>query len=283
MDYIVVTGASTGIGLAIAQFFIEKGAFVFGSVRQEADAQRLKAQLGERFEPLRFDVRDEAAIKTAVTQVEQKVGDQGIALLVNNAGVVVSGPMKHLQTSELEMQFDINVIGAHSVTREFLPLLGADIKTNILRKGMVINISSVSAYVSTPFSGPYCASKIALEYLTDALRRELSIYPIRVALIQPGPIKTPLWAKVKTGLQGYSDTDYAPALDNAGTMINRIEDKSMDVSAIAALVGKVFNSAKPKSRYIIGYNSVMLKITVMLPTLWLDHILTKGMKKKILG
>jgi NADP-dependent 3-hydroxy acid dehydrogenase YdfG len=121
MKYIVVTGASTGIGRATAEHFLKKGDFVFGSVRKEADARALKLALGNQFEPLVFDVRDGEAIKNAAEIVKKRVGTEGVALLVNNAGVAIFGPMQHLSIEEYQMQFDINVFGVQRVTQAFLP------------------------------------------------------------------------------------------------------------------------------------------------------------------
>ena len=186
MQYIIVTGASTGIGRAVAEHFLKKGAYVFGSVRKETDAELLKSTLGDHFEPLIFDVRDNEAIKKAAEIVKNRVGTEGVSLLVNNAGIAVSGPLQHLDIEDYQTQFDINVFGVQRVTQAFLPLLGASFTTKIKQKGMIINISSISSMVTTPFLGAYSASKIALEYWSDALRRELSIYGIRVVNISAG-------------------------------------------------------------------------------------------------
>jgi len=285
MEHIVVTGVNTGIGLAITHYFLEKGYVVFGSVRQEKEAKQLKMQLGERFEPLVFDVRDDIAIQAAAQKVSKQTGNQGISLLVNNAGVVVSGPLKHLPTADIALQFDINVMGVHRVTSAFLPLLGADLNTTIEQKGMIINISSISAMVTSPFLGPYSASKIALEYLTDALRRELSIYPIRVAIVQPGPVKTPIWAKATAKIRAYSyhDTDYAPIFATAASASNSSEATAITPAKVAALVYRVFKTDKPRTRYIIGYNYLKIKLLSLFPPRWLDYLMTRKLKEKIVS
>src|SRR5690242_11508326 len=123
--YIVVTGVSSGIGAGIAHDLVNHGYKVFGSVRKEADGERLKDRLGEAFIPLHFDVTDRQAITSAVQQVKSIVGEQGLAGLVNNAGVSVSGPLMHLPVDEVRWLFEVNVLGTISVTQAFLPLLGA--------------------------------------------------------------------------------------------------------------------------------------------------------------
>lgn len=125
MKHIVITGVSSGIGYGIAREFLRKGYFVFGSVRNEKDADRLQTGFGPNFKPLIFDITDEAAVKQGVETVRNIVGGNGLAGLINNAGIAVSGPLMHTTTDRLRQQFEVNVIGQMIVTREFLPLLGA--------------------------------------------------------------------------------------------------------------------------------------------------------------
>jgi short-subunit dehydrogenase len=279
MKYIIVTGVSTGIGRAVAEYYLKKGDFVFGSVRKETDATQLKFLLGDRFEPLIFDVRDGEAIKKAVEIVKNRVNTEGIALLVNNAGIAVSGPLQHLNIEDYQMQFDINVFGVQRVTQAFLPLLGANLKTDIRQKGMIINISSISSMVTTPFLGAYSASKIALEYWSDALRRELSIYGIRVVNVLPGPVKTNIWDKARADMNVYPDTDYAPLLSKNKAMIDKSEQTGIPVTEVAVFIDKIFQKRHPLTRYIIAPNRWLVKFASILPHRLVDKMLTKGFKK----
>jgi NAD(P)-dependent dehydrogenase (short-subunit alcohol dehydrogenase family) len=142
--YVVITGASTGIGYDGARYLIERGWHVFGSVRKQADAERVLAELGERFTPLFFDVTDEEAIKTAAQQVAETVGDVGLWGLVNNAGIAVPGPLMHLPLDEFRRQLEVNVTGQLAVTQAFLPLLGAR-KEAPRPPGRIVNIISVTS------------------------------------------------------------------------------------------------------------------------------------------
>ena len=282
MKYIIVTGASTGIGRAVAEHFLKKGDFVFGSVRKETDAEALKLALGNQFEPLIFDVRDGEAIKKAAEIVKKRVGTEGVALLVNNAGVAIFGPMQHLSIEEYQMQFDINVFGVQRVTQAFLPLLGASFQAKMPQKGMIINISSISSVVTTPFLGAYCASKVALEHWSDALRRELTIYGIRVVNVLPGPVKTEIWNKARAEVNFYPETDYAPLLREMSSLIERSERNGIEASSVAALIDRIEQNPKPLTRYIIGHNRWQVKFASILPHQLLDKLLTKKFKK-ILG
>jgi NAD(P)-dependent dehydrogenase (short-subunit alcohol dehydrogenase family) len=126
MRSVVVTGASTGIGWATAKLLIDRGFRVFGSVRKQADADRLKAEFGANFTPLLFDVTDEAAVLAAGRQVREVLNGETLAGLVNNAGVAVAGPVLELSADDFRRQMDINVIGPVIATQAFGPLLGSD-------------------------------------------------------------------------------------------------------------------------------------------------------------
>ena len=192
--YVVVTGVSRGIGVGIARALLKRGYSVFGSVRKVADGDRVMAQLGEAFIPLHFDVTDPLAIAAAVEQVSAIVGKNGLAGLVNNAGINVTGPLMHLQLAEVRALFEVNVLGVIGVTQAFLPLLGARQGASH-PPGRIVNISSVSGAFAAPFLGAYAGSKHALEAVTQAFRRELKMYGIEVCSIEPGFIRSDMFEK----------------------------------------------------------------------------------------
>jgi NAD(P)-dependent dehydrogenase (short-subunit alcohol dehydrogenase family) len=142
MRSVVVTGASTGIGLATAKLLIHEGFCVFGSVRNAADAERVSKELGEHFTPLLFDVTDEAAVKRAAGEVRAALAGETLAGLVNNAGIAVPGPILEVEMSDVRKQFDVNVVGQVIVLQAFAPLLGVD---PLLKgaPGRIVMISSV--------------------------------------------------------------------------------------------------------------------------------------------
>ena len=123
---ILITGASTGIGYALSQAFIHKGYSVYGSVRKQADADRVAAELGERFHPVLFDVTDHSAVEQAAQQLKAELGTAGLGGLVNNAGIALGGPFAHVDVDDFRQNFEVNVIGMIKVTQAFLPLLGAE-------------------------------------------------------------------------------------------------------------------------------------------------------------
>lgn len=277
MKYYLITGASSGIGYTTCQLLLSKGHFVFGSVRKEADAQRLSNDFGDQFQALIFDVCDEEAIQQAVLAVEKTVGENGLAGLVNNAGVVVYGPLKELEVSEFERQININVFGLLRVTKAFLPLLGAQ-RPQKFSPGKIINISSVSAIFTTPFLAPYCASKKSVEAITDGLRMELLPYGIDVVSILPGPVKTPIWAKADTQKNNFAGTDYEKIMARSARMIAKAEEKAIEPEEVAQLIAGIFANRKKRPHYIITANPWPMRIARRLPARWVDYFIKKTMK-----
>ena len=181
----VVTGASTGIGRAIAKSLIDEGWRVFASVRKESDADKLRDALGEVLTPLIFDVTDEAGIARGADTVREALNGRTLNGLVNNAGIAVAGPLRYIALDELQHQLNVNLFGVLRVTQAFLPMLGAD-KSYKGEPGRIINMSSVAGKIASPIMGPYSMSKHALEAFSDSLRRELMMHGIDVAVIAPG-------------------------------------------------------------------------------------------------
>lgn len=282
MKYIVITGASTGIGYDAARYLIARGYHLFGSVRKVADGQRVQAELGEQFTPLLFDVTDGDAVETAVSQVSQRIGSSGLAGLVNNAGIAVAGPLMHIPLAELKHQFNVNLFGLFDVTQKFLPLLGA--ATNLGHPpGRIVNISSVSGKIVYPFLGPYAASKHALEALSDALRRELLIYGIDVVVIEPGSVKTPIWDKAQElDTTKYEQTDYKNLLDGMKKVFVSQGKAGIPVKTVSETIYHALTAERPKTRYVLARKLLSgWLIPRYLPDRRLDKIFAKrlGIRK----
>ncbi len=276
MEYILVTGVSTGIGYSAVQNLVKSGYGVFGSIRNEEDADRLLADFGEKFIPLIFDVTDELAIMKAVETVKSKLNGKELVALVNNSGIALGGPLQHLPTDIFRKQFEVNLFGVVSVTRSFLPLLGA--YKGSKRKGKIVMISSVSGKRSYPFVSPYTASKHALEALSDSLRREMMLYGIDVVIIEPGPIKTPIWDKAPSVEENpFLGTDYESALRKFyGQMVTKGKEEGLNVDTVGKLITKVIKIRNPKTRYVItGRKWLDYILPGILPDRWLDKLFAK--------
>src|SRR5919202_51773 len=159
---ILITGVSTGIGYGAARQFIQRSYTVFGSVRAQADADRLQAELGDQFVPLLFDVTDTEAVASAVQLVTERLTDSGLGGLINNAGIAIGGPLQYQPIDVIRQHFEVNVLGLIQVTQAFLPLLGAR-DNHPVRPGRIQNISSVNGQIAIPFMGAYVGSKHAVE------------------------------------------------------------------------------------------------------------------------
>ncbi len=247
---VVITGASTGIGYTAAQRFLKQGWQVFGSVRKQADAERLQQELGERFQPLLFDVTDAGAIQAAAAQVRAALAGQKLGALVNNAGYVVSGPLLLLDEKELQQQLDVNVFGPFRAAQAFAPLLGTD-RSLAGAPGRIVQISSVAGRTGFPFMGPYSASKHALEGMSESLRRELMLFGIDVLIVAPGAIATPIWKKgEEIGTEQYSATPYGPALKKfADLLTTRAQKSALPPERVADDIWQAVTSKRPRLRY----------------------------------
>ncbi len=250
MKYVVITGVSSGIGHDATRLLLEQGYFVFGSVRKQTDAERVKAEFGDNFMPLVFDVTDGEGVKTAVSLVQSIIGNTGLAALVNNAGISTPGPLMHLTPDDLRFQLEVNVVSVLAVTQAFLPLLGAS-KDITFAPGRIVNISSVSGKIAYPFMGAYAASKHALEAMSDSLRRELMLYGVDVILIEPGTVQTPIIDKYADQVARFRETDYAPVLDKLSAAVDARRKSAIPVARVSRTVYQAISSPNPKTRYVL--------------------------------
>jgi len=269
---IVITGVSTGIGRASLDLLHEKGYHIFGSVRNQADADKISKIYPDRFTPLRFDLQnhDEVvkASKVVFEQCETLVG------LINNAGIAIPGPLELLSEEQFEKQLDVNVKSIRRITNLFLPLLGTK-PGSAKQPGRIINISSVSGLFNSPFNGAYSISKHALESMTDIYRRELRRYGIKVIAIEPGPIKTEIWKKNLNKMDEFKDSDYYEVLQKADKIIENAERNALPVENVSRLVAKCLTLSRPKTRYIVHKHKFAFRLMAYyLPdkiTDWLVH------------
>jgi NAD(P)-dependent dehydrogenase (short-subunit alcohol dehydrogenase family) len=174
MPVVLITGCSSGIGLALAHTFKTAGHEVWATARKAEDVDRLQAQ---GFIARQLDVNDEPALQQLATELTR------LDVLINNAGYGAIGPLLDGGVEAMRRQFETNVFSIVGVTRALFPVLRQS-------KGLVVNIGSVSGVLITPFAGAYCASKAAVHGLCDALRLELAPFGIRVMEVQPGAIDT---------------------------------------------------------------------------------------------
>lgn len=252
MNTVVITGASTGIGAACALHLDAMGFRVFAGVRRQEDGESLRARGSLRLLPVLLDVTDAVSIAQAAALVKEAAGDEGIAGLVNNAGIAVGGPLEVLPLAELRKQFDVNVIGAVAVTQAFLPLLRRG-------RGRIVNMGSIAGRATMPFLGPYSMSKFALEAMTTALRLELDTWGIEVSIVEPGAIATPIWEKSTKAadlLQATTEHEalplYAEHLACVRRAIDEAARRAISVDAVSRAVEHALTARRPKTHYLVG-------------------------------
>src|SRR6202044_1311681 len=280
---VVVTGVSTGIGWGTTKVLVSKGFRVFGSVRKQADADRLQREFGDGFVPLVMDITDIDAVHQAAQKVGSMIGDRNLVGLVNNAGVVVSGPLLYLKPSDYKRQLEVNMISPLVVIQAFAPLLGTD-KKRQGPAGRIVNISSTTAKVAIPLIGAYSASKSGLEGMSDALRQELMLFGIDVVLIEPGTVNTAMYDKgEKEDLSEFKPTEYWEALQNFKKFIvTEARTNGLSPERLGEAVHVALTTAKPKARYaVVPQRFKNWTLPKLLPVRMLDAAIAKqmGLKK----
>ncbi len=275
---VVVTGVSTGIGLETTKLLIANGYRVFGSLRKQTDADRLQKEFGEGYVPLIMDITDADTIQRASEKVGALLGSNRLAGLVNNAGIVVSGPLLHLRPSEFRRQLEANMIGPMMVTQAFAPLLGTD-NTRTGPMGRIVNISSTVAKVVPPFLGAYAASKWGLEGMSEALRRELMLFGIDLVIIEPGAVNTAMYDKgEKEDLSEFKSTPYWQMIEDFQKYIVKEGRRGLSPERLARTVYLALTAARPKARYaVVPQRLKNWTLPRILPTRTLDAAIAKQM------
>jgi NAD(P)-dependent dehydrogenase (short-subunit alcohol dehydrogenase family) len=274
----LVTGASTGIGRAIADALVQAGHFVFASVRKPADGDAINKAYGENGLAVYFDVSDQAGIDGAAALIGQKLGARTLAGLVNNAGVAFPGPALLQPMSEVEQVLDINFLGMVRCVKAFAPLLGADPKRSG-PKGRIVNVTSVSGRFGYPFTAAYVASKHAVEGYSASIRRELMLVGIDVIVVGPGAVKTPIWQKgANNGAGKYEGTIWAKPLITFNESLVAMDAEGLEASVVGEVVTKALTTAKPKTRYAPVPNKLVnWWAAILLPARMIDQVVAKNL------
>lgn len=273
---VVVTGSSTGIGEACARYLDKLRFRVFAGVRRDADGEALRQKASDRLTPIHIDVVDGASIAAARAAVEGAVGEAGLAGLVNNAGIVVPGPLEILPLEKFRKQLEVNVVGQLAVTQAFLPLLRRG-------RGRIVQMGSISGRIATPFAGAYAASKFALEAMTDALRMELLPWGIEVSIVEPGSIATPIWEKsreysgeIARRIPPEKRNLYRRAYDAMRTAATKIGEAGIPAIEVAKVVADALTAPKPKTRYLVGKDAKRrARLAHFIPDRMRDRIIIK--------
>jgi NAD(P)-dependent dehydrogenase (short-subunit alcohol dehydrogenase family) len=249
--FALITGAGSGIGEACVKRLSEMGWRVFAGVLDESQRAHVQETRSERVTPLLLDITRADAIAAAAETIAAEVGQQGLAGLVNNAGIGVIGPVELVPMDRLRHQLEVNLFGHVAVTQAFLPLL---------RKatGRIVNISSLAGRLSIPLLSPYSISKFGIEAMSDALRQELRPWKMHVACIEPALIDTPILASTDAAgdaafaaLSEQGRTHYA-SFFNRLKSANRMNAAAQPPDVVARAVAHALTARRPKTRYVVG-------------------------------
>jgi len=256
---------------------------VFGGVRREQDARSLRDELGEGFTALSLEVTDPRSVSQAAEAVEAALHGENLDALVNCAGIARLGPLACLSTAALREQFEVNLFGLFEVTRRFLPLLKAKTRPPAgdppRPPGRIVNLSSGSGRLALPFFGFYAASKHALEGLSDSLRRELQLYGIRVILIEPSIVSTPMVAKALAQAEAFRDTEWWPAIQAAVKAADlQRADAALPVQRVVRVLVRALCSPRPRARYAVARRPLLgWWLPLALPDRLLDRVVGRAL------
>jgi len=251
---VLVTGASSGIGLKITQVLSKNGYLVYAGARRDSDLKRLDAM--DNVESVRLDVTDQAQIDAAVKKIAGK--GRGLDALVNNAGIAVIGPLIEVPVEELDWQLNVNVLGPYRVTQAFAPMI-------IESKGRITTTGSISGILSGSMFGQYSMSKHAIEAFTDSLATEMERFDVQVSVIEPGNYASKIGESFVKRLEkkGYWGEDSAYANELAGMKAGMGNaSQSKDPQEVAEAVMHALFSDKPKRRYLVVPNASQAYFTL---------------------
>jgi NAD(P)-dependent dehydrogenase (short-subunit alcohol dehydrogenase family) len=272
---VLVTGSSSGIGRATATRLDRAGFQVFAGVRKRGDAESLEAEGSERLEPVILDVTDEGTIAATRERIDQITGGR-LAGLVNNAGIVVAGPLETMELDRLRRQLEVNLIGQVAVTQAFIPLLREV-------RGRIVFITSIGGRMALPYLSPYHASKFGLEGVGDSLRMEMSQFGVGVSIVEPGSISTPFWGRetveqVLDRMRPEHRVLYEKPARGAAEGARKAESRGIPPERVAKAVEHALTSSRPRTRYLVGIDArIQATLRKWLPDRAVDRLIKTQM------
>ncbi len=275
-EFLVVTGASSGIGAATARELARRGFHVLAGVRRGKDADALGAT---NIEPVRLDITNEADISALVKHITDDPEQRPLRALVNNAGIGINAPVEAFPLTEWRRLFDVNLFGHVAMTQALLPAL-------IESRGTVVNISSVGGKVAMATYGPYAASKFALEAVSDSLRREVAPLGVKVVVVEPGAVTTEMLRRVAAsgeriqgGLTAEQHGRYATLMQAIISQAQAAIPKGVPAEEAGRVIADAITTKRPRTRYTVGRDAAMIvRLTRFLSDRMLDSLLARSLK-----
>jgi len=262
---VLITGGSSGIGKAVGIYLEAKGYVVYGTSR---DADKVK---NHPFKLVSLDVRNPTTIEVAVATVIKNEGR--LDVLINNAGMGITGPIEETNTDEMRQLFDTNFFGAIDVMKAVLPQMRAQ------KSGLIINVTSIAGYMGLPFRGIYSASKGALELVTEALRMEVKQFGVQITNVAPGDFATNI-AAGRYHAPVIKDSAYEASYQLNLDLMNAHVDEGKDPEIMAKAIFNVIEKKQPKIHYKVGEFMQKFSIVLkrMLPDVWYEKLLMNHYK-----
>ncbi len=265
---VLITGGSSGIGKSVGEYLLEKGFTIYGTSR---NPDRIT---DSKFPLVALDVRDRSTIDQAVATVLEREGR--LDVLINNAGVGVTGPIEELPTSEIINNFNTNVFGPIEVIKSVLPQMRQQ------GKGLIVNVTSIAGYMGLPYRGIYSSSKGALELITEALRMEVMPFGIEVTNVAPGDFATNI-AAGRYHAPVLENSPYKEVYQMSLDMMDEHVDAGGDPKEMARAIYKIIQTDKPKVRYKVGapLQKFSLFLKKVLPSKTYEKLLMKHYNIKV--
>lgn len=272
---VLITGASSGIGYATATLLARHGTIVFAGIRRQIDGEMLLREGAGNIKPMLLDVADSTSLMRARAKIES-LREYRLDAIVNNAGIALAGPLELLPLEELRKQFEVNFFGAIAAIQTFLPLLRESC-------GRIVNVSSISGKLATPFAGAYSASKFALEAASDALRLELRPFGVSVSVVEPGSVRTPIWRRSTDASLKILDeasvgrADYDTAIRQMMRVAQQQELRGIAPERVAQTIERALTAKHPRARYLVGLDARMRLLVARLPEPIRDMLIAAAM------
>lgn len=278
---VFISASSSGVGRVCAKILAEKGFWVFTGLRNLDQARSLQQETGGNTTPILLDVTKEDSIISAATQVAEVLSKKNLKLLgiINNACHEFHGPLELLPIEFARQEMEVSYLGYLSVIKAFLPLLRQS-------RGRIVNFSSINGLIVFPSVGTGCAAKYAVEAMSDAFRMELAPWGIKVSIIEPGAIATPLWQKTQEAfeelpkyvsmetLQLYYPS-WSEALKKSRSETNLFYKIATSPEQVAPPILHALTSRNPKIRYRIGLDAKALALINWLLPNWLFDFMAR--------
>lgn len=276
MRSLLVTGASTGIGRATALRLDAAGWRVFAGVRKPEDAEALRDAGSDRIAPLILDVTEAEQIAAAAERIGAESGG-GLDGLVNNAGVAIPSPLETMPIDDFRRQIEVNLNAHVAVTQAMLP--------SIRRAGgRIVFISSIGGRVAFPMTGAYHAAKFGIEAVGDVFRQELRSWGIRVAIVEPGSIDTPIWERGERTADEIGarsperESLYGKAIENYRKVIKDTAERGIPPEKVAKVIEHALTAGRPRTRYLVGLDAkLQARLQPLIPAPVFDRIVARVM------